>query len=367
MPCLLAQPQARFSSSGRASILLALEMLNVGKNDQVLVPTYHCPTMIAPIVARGAEPIFYPLDAHGSPCLQWLQRNDCIGARAILVAHFFGIPQPLSAIRQWCNHKQVRLIEDCAHALFGSSEGRPIGSWGDIAIASLTKFLPVPEGGCLVNNLMNQPVPPLHRLTARQQVKAALDIVHTSVNHGRLAGVGLAVGSIYGVRSLLKRRAGSTAGAPQPQPGAEADGFSIDAHQAHGALSLACQWVAKRTPRQRIVAHRRQNYLLLAQALSQVAGMRPLYPSLPDNCAPYVFPLWVDIPDPGYAELRRLEFPVSRWDRLWPTVMSITGDAGIEMSQHVLQLACHQDLTRQELQEMVDILKRIYAPLQTSP
>ena len=371
IPCLLSQPRAGFSSSGRASILLALEMLNVGKGDKVLVPTYHCPTMIAPVVARGAEPVFYPLDQHGSPSLSWLQQNDCIGVRAILVAHFFGIPQRLSGIRQWCDNNHVRLIEDCAHALFGSSEGRPIGSWGDIAIASLTKFLPVPEGGCLVNNLPNQPVPPLHRLTARRQVKVALDIVHTSVNHGRLHGFGLAVGSLYGVRSLLKGRPGYATGAPQPIPGpgalAEADGFSIDAHQAHGALSLACQWVAKRTPRQRIVAHRCQNYLLLAQELSHIAGMRPLFPSLPDNCAPYVFPLWVDSPDPGYAELRRLEFPVSRWDRLWPTVAPIAGDSGIKMSHHVLQIACHQDLTRAELQVMVDTLQRVYAPMQVSP
>src|SRR5262252_9349500 len=52
-----------FASSGRAAIFLGLEALGVGPGDRVLVPTYHCPTMIAPIVRLGAKPLFYPINA----------------------------------------------------------------------------------------------------------------------------------------------------------------------------------------------------------------------------------------------------------------------------------------------------------------
>ena len=93
-------------------------------------------------------PFFYPLDGNGAPRLDWIRQQNLQGVRAILVAHFFGLPQPLAAIRQWCDQRGIRLIEDCAHALFGRSDGKAIGSWGDVAIGSLTKFHPVPEGGC---------------------------------------------------------------------------------------------------------------------------------------------------------------------------------------------------------------------------
>ena len=91
-PCLLTHPQNQFTSSGRASILLALERLGVGTGDKVLVPTYHCPTMIAPIIVRGAIPVFYPLDDVGAPRLDWIKQSNTLGVRALLVAHFWVAP-----------------------------------------------------------------------------------------------------------------------------------------------------------------------------------------------------------------------------------------------------------------------------------
>ena len=310
--------------------------------------------------------MFYPLDAVGAPKLEWLRPEDLHGVRAILVAHFFGLPQALAAVRQWCDQNNVRLIEDCAHSLFGTSDGRPIGSWGDLAIASLTKFLPVPAGGCLLNNTVPGPIPLLHQPNAVSQIKAGIDIIHTGVNHGRLKGLGALVKGAFKLLGLFRPK---KPGPDSPSNLSLSDGFTIDIAQSHQALTFASRWTARRAPRQRIVARRRENYIFLAQALSGLDGLRPLRLHLPDNCAPYVFPLWVDLPDPGYGELRRLEFPVSRWDRLWPTVPDIGEDSGLKWSHHVLQLACHQDLTPNELQQMVATLKRVYAPkaLESNP
>lgn len=366
-PCLLTHPSAQFTVSGRASILLALEMLKVEQGDKVLVPTYHCPTMIAPIEALGAQAVFYPVDSQGAPDLQWIQQHHSSDVRAILVAHFFGLPQPLGDIRQWCDQKGIQLIEDCAHALFGMSGDRAVGCWGDLAIASLTKFLPIPEGGVLVDNLVPPPLPSLHQPSFKSQLKAGFDIVHSGVIHGRLAEVAPFVKIATKLRCLFKpapvdRPTGQTKAVDVPS-----DGFAIDMAQAHLEITAASRWIAQFAPRARIVNRRRENYLFFARALSGATGMHPLMPLLPDHCAPYVFPIWVEQPDPGYAELRRIEFPVSRWDRLWPTVAQIKGDFGIEWSHHVLQLACHQDLTAKELHRMVATLKQVYAPQHAQP
>jgi len=368
LPCVLTHPTAQLTVSGRAAILLALEMLQVGPGDKVLVPTYHCPTMVVPIVALGAQPVFYPIDANGSPDLAWLGQHHSSHIRAILVAHFFGLPQPLAAVRQWCDQHDVQLIEDCAHALFGVSGARAVGRWGDLAIASLTKFLPVPEGGCLLDNLVPAPLPQLHRPSFKSQLKAGFDIFHAAVNHGRLAGLGFLINGTNSLRSLFK---GKPAGQPnrqvQPEAVSTTDGFNIDMDQSHFELTAASRFIAQHAPRARIVDRRRENYLFFTQALSGVPGMHPLLPVLPVQCAPYVFPLWLDEPDPGYAELRRLEFPVSRWDWLWPTVPTLEKDFGLTWSHHVLQLACHQDLTASELQQMVATLKQVYAPNDAPP
>jgi hypothetical protein len=71
----------------------------------------------------------------------------------------------------------------------------------------------------------------------------------------------------------------------------------------------------------------------------------------------------VDRPDPGYAALRELKAPVSRWDDLWPATPALAGDHGPRWSHHVLQLACHQDMTDDERAWLIETLVRTYETL----
>lgn len=363
MPCLLEHPGVQFTTSGRASILLALEMLDIRAGDRVLVPTYHCPTMVAPVVALGAQPLFYPISASGAPALDWIAAQDLRGVRALLAAHFFGLPQPMQRLRAWCDQHGIALIEDCAHALFGSSEGRPIGSWGDLAIASLTKFLPVPEGGCLTVNGRTLALPQQSAAGAVSQIKAAVDMVQVGTMFRRFRGLNTALGGLFTLlnapRKTLRRSRQSEA---EPASGSDSlEGFSIDMALSHRALTSAATWVARQSPRERIVEGRRDNFRRLLAAFAEHPHLRPLFRSLPDDCAPYVFPLWVDQPDPGYQALREAGVPLSRWDRPWHDVPSLAGDQGLAWSHHVLQLPCHQDLQAEEIAVLVEEISRVYA------
>jgi len=368
-PCLLSLPQLHYSTSGRAAILLALESLGVGPGDGVLLPTYHCPTMVAPAADRGATVHFYPIDDHGRPNLIWLEQQDLRGVRALLAAHFFGLPQPMARLRAWCQSRGIALIEDCAHALFGRSGERPIGAWGDVAIASLTKFLPVPEGGCLIIN-NGGAAPALRPCDTTNQIQAAVDILEVGAVQGRLTGFNTVIAGGLNLLRLL-RGGGPATAVRNDAPGTHgAHGahsallssteLSIDSALAHRQLSRASRWVGRSLPRQRIVQRRRHNYQFLTRSLSGHTGLRPLLPELPADCAPYVFPLWVAIPDPGYAQLRAKHWPVFRWDRLWPGVPPIEGDHGLNWSHHVLQLACHQDLVDSDLESFAQSLLRLY-------
>jgi hypothetical protein len=363
MSCVLDLPNLHFATSGRASILLALEALGVGAGDRVLLPTYHCPTMVAPVTHVGAEPLFYPIDSRGRPDLQWLAAQPADCARALLAPHYFGLPQPMGCLRTWCDERGILLIEDCAHALFGQAGERPVGQWGDAAVASLTKFLPVPEGGCLV--LKDGKAPP--RLTAAgavTQVKCMVDMLEVGASQGQITGLNTLISGGLGLMRRLRGGPDAAEAEPvQPVPGdtASGDELTIDAALAHRALAAPARWAAGHLPRERIVSRRRAHYAWLARALAGQEGLRPLMPELPADCAPYVFPLSVDRPDPGYLELRRLGMAVFRWDRLWPGVPRISGDHGCLWSHHVIQLACHQDLDRAQLEMTVSALRRLYA------
>ncbi len=363
MPCILDRKDICFTTSGRAAIVLALRALGIGNGDRVLVPTYHCPTMIAPIVAVGAAPVFFPIDATGAPRIDALAAHEMQDVRAMIVAHYFGLPQPMATIRQFCDDQRIALIEDCAHALFGTSDGRPVGQWGDYAIASLTKFLPVVNGGCLVSTRGLADIPALERQPLAAEMKSLANAVELGARHKRMAGLNAPLSGVFA--TIAKLRGRSVAAHSDAPDSATNDvvgkwlaDFAPGSHFDRAASSWT-RWIAHHAHRERIVAGRRRNYTHLTQLVAGLDGARALRPVLPDNAAPYVFPLWVDRPEVVYQDVRAAGIPVFRWDELWPTRPTFAGDCGNERATHVFQLGCHQDLGLDDLARMAEALAAI--------
>lgn len=352
------------TTSGRAAIALALKALGCQAGHRVLVPTYHCPTMVAPIVALGGEPVFYPINAGGSPKLDRLEQLLADGACAVIVPHYFGLPRPMRAIRTLCDRYGAALIEDCAHAFFGRVEGRGIGGWGDFAIASLTKFFPVTEGGCLIQSGTGPRHMALKARSGMVSLKVLIDAIELGVMHQRLAGLNLLLGPI--VRAKHRRKGNPSQGhlAPVVTPCLEKATARAQIDFAEEALPFrriaAAAWrLVMAGGSGRIVMKRQANFNWLAGQLSHLRGARPLVSQAGEDAAPYVFPLWVDDPERVYQAVRRSGVPVFRWDDRWPGTPRIADDCGQAWSHHVFQIGCHQDLTHTELAWIVQTLTQI--------
>lgn len=360
IPSLLDRRSIVWTSSGRAAILLALEAIGTTPGKRVLVPTYHCPTMVSPVHTLGAQPMFYPLTERGAPDLGWLSRQDLKGVKAMLAVHFFGLPQPMDAVAAWCRERAIALVEDCAHALFGQAGSRPIGSWGAFAIGSLKKFLPVADGGCLAANEAAV-VLPLRAPSPAADLKALAGVLELGASHRRLQGAGWAITA--GARMLRWVRSTSIVVAPPNGDGDHSDAAApskLDTALSHRRITRPSEWLSRRLPRCRIVERRRRHYMRLSDRLAASHSLHPLMPALPDACVPYVFPLWVQQPDPGYLELRRRGVPVYRWDSTWPDMPTIPGDSGPAWSHHVLQIGCHQDLADDDVDQIANLLLQIF-------
>ena len=363
LPSVLELPGVMLTSSGRAAIALALRSLGLSDGDRVLVPTYHCPTMVAPIVAAGAKPAFYPIDATGAPWLEAME-NMTHGVRAMIAAHYFGLPQRMSKVREFCDERGIVLIEDCAHAMFGEVEGRPAGSFGDFVIASLTKFFPTIDGGCLVASGRYEPAERLRPRLLRDEVKSVANAVEMGAEYQRLPGLNTLFDAAFGIAGRLTRaESANAASAVASYNGLNTrdwlEDFADDAI-AWRQPSKWTRWTVRHVHRQRIVANRRRNYLQLAALVEKLPGAHALMPDLPDACAPYVFPLWVDEPERTYQRVRAAGIPVFRWDELWPSTPTLIGDSGFQWALHVFQIGCHQDLRPRDIARMAEALHAIF-------
>ena len=350
LPAVDDLPHRRLLTSGRAALFAAMKALGVGPGDVVLAPSYHCPTLVAPLRAAGATVQFYPLGADGLP-----QLDDVAPAaptRAIVVAQLFGLPQSLAATRTWCDRHGIALVEDCAHSFFGQAGERAVGGWGDLATASLSKFFPVPEGGLLASA---RPLAPhvLQAAGAKAQVKAWVDLLERSSEQRRLTGLNTGLRALFRLKNGPRRPAtAASAAAPMTEAELMAD---CDLARSEQAVPALTRWLTH-LPRERITDRRRAHFTRLHDRCLTLRGAHPLFGPLPAQAAPYVMPLWVNTPEPLYAALRAAGCAVFRWDRVWPGVPDFPGDHGALWRTHVLQLLCHQDLTASQVDHTADLL-----------
>lgn len=357
LPSLLDLPHQRLTQSGRAALGLALQHIDAHAGDRVLLPSYHCPTMVAPVVRVGAEPVFYPIQSNGAPDLGYLENLSVQGIRAIIVAHFFGLPVPLREIAGFCRQHRIVMIEDCAHCFFGSTDTGPIGCTGDFAIGSLPKFFPTFEGGFLGSAHGAIDPAPMRRPPILHEVKGAWDLLEYSSRFSRLGLLGAATRTI--VRTLRRSRVDA---APSDSEYIELTPDHIHRAAMADPLLEPAQirhvdaWVLSHSDLQTIAYRRRNNFNALAQRLSGLPEATPLAAGCGLNTAPYVMPLLVRDSDAAYIRMRSLRLPVYRWDRLWTTAPPEPGDSTHYWSHGLIQVSCHQDLLAPELDKLADAI-----------
>jgi perosamine synthetase len=349
-----------YTSSGRAAIVLALRAVGVGDTDEVLVPTYHCPTMVEAAVCLGAIPVFYTVCPDGRPDLETLRAFKSTKAKAMIAAHFFGLAQDLRPVRRFCDERGIALIEDCAHAFFGHSPAGPVGAMGDFSIGSLPKFFPVVEGGCLVRRSPQRALPKLLRQGLIRELRVAWDALQLGADAGSLGAGSVLVASFSRAKDRLRglpahsrlSRRGDISAAE-----VAAACNTIDLSLVEKRATSSASWLARHADVERIASARRTNYRMFSELLGDRMDMRPLFPELKEGDVPYVFPLFVNSPQPLYRALRIRGIPIYRWDICWPGTPLIAGDSGGIWSSHVFQMACHEDLKPEDIGAVVSAIR----------
>jgi perosamine synthetase len=138
-------------SSGFAALHLCLVALNIGPGDEVIVPCVStCHAIRNAVLAVGAKTVFADTNRRDfNLSLESVSKKISRTTRAIIAPHHTGVPSNVHAI----NKLGVPVIEDCAQALGGSLDGRPLGSIGFASIFSFyaTKLMTTVDGGMVTS------------------------------------------------------------------------------------------------------------------------------------------------------------------------------------------------------------------------
>jgi perosamine synthetase len=143
------------ASNGTVSLHLALTALDIGKGDEVILPTF---TMIASAFAvcyTGATPVFVDADRDTwNIDVTKIEEKITPRTKAIMPVHLYGLMCDMESVCALAKKYNLYVIEDAAESHGAEYKGRKAGSFSDIASFSFfaNKNLTTGEGGMLVTN-----------------------------------------------------------------------------------------------------------------------------------------------------------------------------------------------------------------------
>jgi dTDP-4-amino-4,6-dideoxygalactose transaminase len=195
-------PYAVALSSGTAALHLGLQILGVGRRDEVITSTLTFAATANAICYQGASPVFLDVSSDTWTLDPELLEEELAArarsnrqAAAVVAVDLYGQCAEYGRIEPLCAHYGVPLIEDAAEGLGATYGSRKAGAFGDCAAFSFNgnKIITTSGGGMLVSN--NREIVERARYLSSQARQPAAHYEHEDVGYNyRLSNLLAAVG-----------------------------------------------------------------------------------------------------------------------------------------------------------------------------
>lgn len=152
---LTGRKHAIACSSGTAGLHLAMMGFGIGPGDEVLVPSYTFVASVNCILFVGATPVFVDCNTDDySICIDDAKKKITNKTKAIVTVDVFGHPSKLDKLEELCKKHNLKLVDDSCEAIGAELNGKPVGSFGDIASFAFypNKQITTGEGGMIVTD-----------------------------------------------------------------------------------------------------------------------------------------------------------------------------------------------------------------------
>jgi dTDP-4-amino-4,6-dideoxygalactose transaminase len=327
-PFPLGEPGWRCFRQARQGLYQGVKALGLGPGDEVLVPAYHHGSEVEALVAAGLVCRFYEITDSLAPEPGELEALLGSRTRALHLVHYFGFPQDVPRWRAWCDRRGLLLLEDAAQAWLSSWQGRPVGSFGDLAIFSVYKTFGVPDGGLVV---AGQPLP-------RPAEVGPLGARAILASH---------------LRWLWQRRPWTASHPRRPAAGGYDPASDFTLGDPGSPPTRCTVALLARAGADRIRERRRSNYRFLLAGLGK--AVEPVFSELPEGAVPFLFP--IRAADKAALMGRLARHGVAAMD-VWsvphPALAAADFARTGALRRSVLGLPVHQELRRRDLLQVVE-------------
>ena len=190
-------------NSGTSAIHLALILLGVEADDEVICQSLTFSASANPILYQGAIPVFVdsePETWNICPLHLEIAIQDRIKKgklpKAIIAVHLYGNPYKVDEVHAVADRYGIPVIEDSAEALGSSYKGKKCGTFGTFGIFSFNgnKIITTSSGGALISN--SKDLKEMAVFYATQSKDEAVHYQHSQIGYNYrmsniCAGIGL--------------------------------------------------------------------------------------------------------------------------------------------------------------------------------
>lgn len=138
---LLGKKYGVMVNSGSSALMLALRLLDLPQDSEVITPTLTFGTDISSIVLSGHVPVLVDVEPDTYQIdIDKIERNITPKTRAMLIPNLVGGMPDWDRLRAIADKHDLKLIEDSCDTLGGTFRGSPSGERADIAVTSFSIF-----------------------------------------------------------------------------------------------------------------------------------------------------------------------------------------------------------------------------------
>ena len=142
-------------SNATSALHLSLLANNVGKGDEVIIPDMTFVATANAVIHSGATPVFVDVEMNSmNISVDSIKEKINKKTKAILPVHFAGKVCNIKQIVKIVKENNLKLIEDCAHAIGARVGKNHVGTFGNSGCFSFypTKNITTIEGGMVITD-----------------------------------------------------------------------------------------------------------------------------------------------------------------------------------------------------------------------
>jgi len=143
-------------NNATAALHLACMAVGLGPGDEVILPSLTFVATANAVRYTGAKVVFADIESEDWLCIcpHAIEEQITDRTKAIMVMHYGGFACDMTEIMRIAKKYGLAIIEDAAHAVGASLNGKALGTWGDVGCYSFfgNKNMTTGEGGMLVSN-----------------------------------------------------------------------------------------------------------------------------------------------------------------------------------------------------------------------